>query len=83
MIIIIKKIELLKLDAEILEAKSAPMPEPIKAGKTIESSKRESVFIERRYLMAAVAVPKNAAVFEVPTTDTGFSLGKVSKSAGV
>jgi hypothetical protein len=83
MIIIMKKMELLKLDAEIFEAKRAPMAEPIKAGRTMASSKRVSVFIDRRYLIAAVAVPKKAAVFEVPTTETGFSFGNASKSAGV
>jgi hypothetical protein len=77
------KIELLKLDAEIFEARSAPIADPIKAGRTIASNKRVSVLIDRRYLMAAVAVPKKAAVFEVPTTETGFSFGKVSRSAGV
>jgi hypothetical protein len=83
MIIIMKKIELLKLDAEICDAMSAPIAEPIKAGRTMASSKRVSVFIDLRYLIAAVAVPKKAANFEVPTTETGFSFGKASKSAGV
>ena len=83
MTIIMKKMELLKLDAEIFEAKSAPIAEPIKAGRTMASSKRVSVFIDRRYLIAAVAVPKKAANFEVPTTETGFSFGKAIKSAGV
>ena len=83
MTIIIKKMELLKLDAEIFEARRAPMAEPIKAGRTMASNKRVSVLIDRRYLIAVVDVPKNAASFEVPTTDTGFSLGNASKSAGV
>ena len=78
-----KKIALLKLWAEIFEASSAPKHEPINAGTTIATKSFGSVLIDFRYFRAAVDVPKNAAVFEVPTTDTGLLLGKARSIAGV
>ena len=42
-----------------------------------------SVLIDLRYLIAAVVVPKKAAVFEVATTETGFRSGNESNIAGV
>ncbi len=83
MAIIIKKIALLKLWAEILDARNAPQHAPINAGTTMAMSKRPSVLIDLRYLIAAVDVPKNAAVFEVPTTETGLLLGNAKSIAGV
>ena len=44
----------------------------VSVGKTIASKSFGSTLIERPYLIAAVVVPKKAAVFEVATTDTGF-----------
>jgi hypothetical protein len=66
-----------------LDARTAPQHAPINAGITIAKSKRPSVFIDLRYLIAAVEVPKNAAVLEVPTTETGLLLGKAKSIAGV
>ncbi len=81
--IIIKKIALLKLVGEICEARSAPPHAPINAGMTMASNNLGSVLIDLRYLIAAVDVPKNAAVFEVATTETGLRSGKESNIAGV
>ena len=55
----------------------------MKAGATIANKSLVSVLIDLRYLIAAVVVPKKAAVFDVPTTETGFSLGSESNNAGV
>ena len=74
---------LLKLSGEISDARSAPKQAPIKAGITIASSSRPSVLICFRYLIAAVVVPKNAAVFEVATTETGSLSGSARSIAGV
>ena len=41
------------------------------------------VLIDLRYLIAAVVVPKKAAVLDVATTDTGFRSGNESNIAGV
>ncbi len=65
------------------DAKSAPQLAPIKAGMTIAMSNLGSVLIDLRYLIAAVVVPKKAAVFDVPTTDTGLLLGNAKSIAGV
>ena len=81
--IIMKKIELLKLCGEICDAKSAPPHAPMNAGITIASSNFESVLIDFRYLIAAVEVPKKAAVLDVATTETGFRSGNESNIAGV
>jgi hypothetical protein len=83
MAIIMKKIELLKLSGEISDARSEPKQAPIKAGITIARSSRESVLMCFRYLIAAVDVPKKAAVLDVATTDTGSRSGSESSIAGV
>ena len=81
--IIIKKIELLKLSGEMCEARSEPKQAPINAGITIAINKRGSVLIDFRYFIAAVVVPKKAAVLDVATTDTGLRSGNESNIAGV
>ncbi len=53
------------------------------AGITIAINNLGSVLIDLRYLRAAVDVPKKAAVFDVPTTDTGLLFGKARSIAGV
>ena len=78
-----KKIELLKLSGEIYDANNEPKQAPINAGITIAINNCGLVLMESRYLIAAVVVPKNAAVLDVATTDTGFSSGKESNMAGV
>lgn len=83
MAIIMKKIALLKLWAEMLDASRAPKEEPVKAGNTIAIKSFGSVLIDFRYLRAAVEVPKKAAVLEVPTTDTGLLFGNAKSIAGV